>query len=91
MQHPAKKSFIISRKYPIGQHGYMVYFFDKMSGAVTCATAPIILLCTYITYQHHFPAGAMRVKKCHMAMPPDTETLSECFVPSCGISRHTSH
>ena len=31
------------------------------------------------------------MKKCHIAIPPDTDTLSECFVPLCGISRHTSH
>lgn len=26
----------------------------------------------------------------HTTMPAVTETLSECFVPNCGISRHPS-
>ena len=30
------------------------------------------------------------LKNSHITIPPQTETLRECLVPNCGISRHSS-
>ncbi len=97
MQHHTKKSFIIRHKISY-HHWLLhdkitvrlsaemrIVSATKQRRAATDGHSSLLYYCVGrpVTCQERdTPAGAMRVKKCHMAIPPDTETLSECFVPS---------